>query len=40
MEWLNAKDTQPQDEIVVVGYSKQWIGQNSNTKVLTPKSNE
>ena len=25
MEWLNAKDTQPQDETGVVGYSKQWI---------------
>ena len=34
MEWLNANDIQPQDEIGVVGYSKQWIDQNSNTKGL------
>ena len=32
MEWLNANDIQPQDEIGVVGYSKQWIDKNSNTK--------
>ena len=32
MEWLNANDIQPQDETGVVGYSKQWIDQNSNTK--------
>ena len=34
MEWLNANDIQPQDETWVVGYSKQWIDQNSNTKGL------
>ena len=34
MEWLNANDIQPQDETGVVGYSKQWIDQNSNTKGL------
>lgn len=40
MELLNANDIQPQDETGVIYYSKQWIDQNSNTKVLTPKSNE
>lgn len=34
MEWLNANDIQSQDETGVVGYSKQWIDQNSNTKGL------